>query len=251
MKKLILIQNDFSGAGKSTVIRLLRRYLNQHHVDHQFLVLDEEESSIETDAKYLNPFQGGSKALVAALDRAEITIVEVATGVGEMWMRAYEQHEFYNLLHEMGVEVTVALPVTNDGESFDAVTESAEVYSDNVQYLIVHSTTSAYEEDDKGWDTSYAARVMDMFEAVELRIPAAGNEMENAFRMQHTDLASALLELGNEERYGKEFGRWLKRSMGQVETARQYLFGDTFRALADTSKEPTKRSRSKAKAMAL
>lgn len=249
MKKLILIQNDFSGAGKSTVIRLLRRYLNQHHVDHQFLVLDEEESSIENDARYLNPFQGGAKALVASLDNADITIVEVASGAGEIWMKAYEQHEFYHLLSEMGVEVTIALPVTNDPESFDAITEAAEVYSDNVQYLIVHSTTSAYDEDDKGWDTSYAARVMDMFEAVELRIPAAGIEMENNFRLQHTDLATALLEISGEERYGKEFGRWLKRSMGQVETARQYVFGDAFRALADNTKEPVKRIR-KAKAVA-
>jgi len=243
MKKLILIQNDFSGAGKSTVVRLLRRYLNQHHVDHQFLVLDEEESSIEADAKYLNPFQGGSKALVAALDRSDITLVEVATDTAEIWMKAYEQHEFYNVLAEMGVDVTIALPVTNDPESFDAITEAAEVYSDNVQYLIVHSTTSAYDEDDKGWDASYAARVMDMFEAVELRIPAAGNEMENTFRTQHTDLASALLEMSDADRYGKEFSRWLKRSMGQVETARQYVFGDAFRSLADNSKEPAKRTR--------
>jgi hypothetical protein len=51
------------------------------------------------------------------------------------------------------------------------------------------------------------------------------------------------------ERYGKEFGRWLKRSMGQIETARQYLFGDSFRSLADSSREPVKRTR-KAKAAA-
>lgn len=248
MKKLILIQNDFAGAGKSTVVRLLRRYLNQHRVAHQFLVLDEEESSIEPDARYLNPYQGGAKALIGALDGHDITLVEVATGEGDMWMKTYEQLEYYNILSEMGVEVTVLLPVTNDRESFDVVTEAAEIYSDNVQYLIAHSTTSAYEEDDRAWDTSYAARVMDMFEAVELNIPAAGIEMENAFRLQHTDLASALLE-DETERFGKEFGRWMKRSMGQVETARQYLFGDTFRSLADNTKEPVKRTR-KAKAAA-
>ncbi|MDB6137491.1 MAG: hypothetical protein JWO94_563, partial [Verrucomicrobiaceae bacterium] len=141
------------------------------------------------------------------------------------------------------IELTVVLPVNNDPESFDAVTEAAEVYSDNVQYLIAHSTTSAYDEDDGSWDSSYAARVMDMFEAVEVRFPAAGVEMESAFRTHHTDLATALLEGEPELRYGKEFARWLKRSMGQTETARQYLFGDAFRSLADSSKEPSKRGR--------
>ncbi len=251
MKKLILLQNDFAGSGKSTVVRLMRRYLNQHHVEHQFLVLDEEESSIESDAKYLNPYQGGAKALIAAVDKSDITIAEIATGMGDVWMKHYEQHEFYNVLSEMGVEVSVILPVTNDPESFDGITEAAEVYSDNVQYLIAHSTTSAYEENNRDWDRSYAARVMDMFEAVELRFPAAANEMENTFRMRHTDLAASLLEVGDEESYGKEYVKWLRRSMGQVETARQYLFGDAFRALADHSDEPVKRTRRKAEKLSV
>jgi hypothetical protein len=246
MKKLILLQNDFAGSGKSTIVRLMRRYLNQHHVEHQFIVLDEEETSIESDAEYFNPYQGGAKALVAALDRSPITFAEIASGMGEIWMKNYEQHEFYNLMHEMGVDVTVVLPVTSDAESFDAVTEAAEVYSDNVQYLIAHSTTSAYEENNRDWDRSYAARVMDMFEAVELRFPSAANEMENNFRLKHTNLPASLLEVGAEESYGKEYVKWLRRSMGQIETARQYLFGDAFRALADHSDEPVKRNRRKA-----
>lgn len=250
MKKLILIQNDFSGSGKSTVVRLLRRYLNQHRVAHQFLVLDEEESSIEPDARYLNPYQGGAKAVVAAIDDSPITVVEIATGMGEAWEKAYEQHEFFNLLSEMGVETTVVVPLTNDPESFDAVTEAAEIYSDNVQYLIAHNTTSAYDDDDNSWDSSYAAKVMDMFEAVELRIPAASIDMENAFRTQHTTLAGSLMDVGGEENYGKDFSKWLRRAMGQIETARQYVFGDTFRALADNSKEPVKRGRKSAKVAA-
>ncbi len=247
MKKLILLQNDFAGAGKSTVVRLLRRYLQQHNVVHQFLVMDEEESSIEPDARYLNPYQGGAGTLVSWLDRSPMTILEIASGMGEMWMKLYDQHELHHVFHEMGVEMTIVLPVTNDVESFDAVTEAAEVYSDNVQYLIAHSTTSAYDESDRGWDSSYAARVMDMFEAVELKFPAATIEMENMFRNRHTDLAASLADVGNEEAYGKDFAKWLRRSMGQVETARQYLFGDNFRALADNSKEPARRSRKSAK----
>ena len=244
MKKLILIQNDYTGAGKSTLVRLLRRYLTQHRVSHQFVMLDEEEMSSEPDVRYINPIQKGVLAqILEVLDESDITLMEAASGMGEMVSRLYEQHELYSVFAELGIEVTVVLPVNNDPESFDAVTEAAEVYSDNVQYLIAHSTTSAYDEDDGSWDSSYAARVMDMFEAVEVRYPAAGVEMESAFRTHHTDLASALLESDAEERYGKEFTRWLKRSMGQTEAARQYLFGDSFRSLADASKEPAKRGR--------
>ncbi|MBL9114742.1 MAG: hypothetical protein JNJ83_07010 [Verrucomicrobiaceae bacterium] len=248
MKKLILIQNDFSGAGKSTVVRLLRRYLTQHSVAHQFLVLDEEESSIEPDAAYINPGPTTLKQLVGALDESEITIVEAASGQGEMFMKLYERHQLSDVLHEMGVETTVIVPVSNDTESFDAVTHAAEVYADNVQYLIAHSTTSAYDEDDGSWDSSYAARVMDMFEAVELKIPAATVEMEGMFRAAHTDLACSLLD-DDSETFGKDYTKWLRRAIGQVETARQYLFGDAFRSLLDTSKEPATRGRRNKKAM--
>lgn len=250
MKKLILIQNDYPGAGKSTFVRLLRRYLNQHRVSHQFIMLDEEEVCDEPEARCLNPMQRGvTQQLLQMLDESDITLMEAASGMGEIMARLYEQHELYSVFAELGIDVTVVLPVNNDVESFDAVTDAAEVYSDNVQYLIAHSTTSAYDEDDGSWDASYAAKVMDMFEAVELRFPSAGVEMETVFRLQHTDLASALLESDAENCYGKEFSRWLKRSMGQTETARQYLFGDAFRSLADSSKEPAKRGR-KSKALA-
>jgi hypothetical protein len=246
MKKLILIQNDFAGAGKSTVVRLLRRYLNQHHVPHQFIVMDEEESSIEPDAIYLNPSHSAIAELTEHVDNHDITLVEVATGMGEVFAKLYEQHELYNILPEMEVEITVILPVTNTPESFDAVTEAAETFSDNVQYLIAHNTTSAYDEDDGSWDASHAARVMDMFEAVELRFPEAGAEMENTFRAMRTNLPESLLQASPETVFGKEYNKWLKRSMGQVEAARQYLFGDNFRTLAEVS-APAKRGR---KAMA-
>ncbi len=248
MKKLVLIQNDFSGAGKSTVVRLLRRYLNQHRVEHALVVLDETESSIEPDAIYINPASQTIPDILAILEENTVTIVETASGMGELFMRLYERHDIAELLQDLGVQTTVVVPVTNDTESFSAVTEAAEVYSDSVQYLIAHSTTSAYDDDDGSWDSSYAARVMDMFEAVELRIPAATVEMEGNFRSLHTDLACSLLE-EQADCFGKDYPKWIRRAIGQVETARQYLFGDAFRGLMDTSKETFKKSRGRRAAM--
>jgi hypothetical protein len=248
MKKLILIQNDFSGAGKSTVVRLLRRYLHQHSVSHRFVVLDEEESSIEPDAAYLNPSPANLQAFFDTLDESDITLVEAASGQAELFMKLYQRHEIGEMLQELGVETTVVIPVSNDSESFDAVTEAAEVYADGVQYLIAHSTTSAYDGGDSSWDTSYAARVMDMFEAVELKVPAATVEMEGLFRAAHTDLACSLLD-DDSDSFGKDYGKWLRRAIGQVEMARQYLFGDAFRSLIDASKEPAQRGRKSKKAL--
>jgi DNA polymerase III delta prime subunit len=44
MKKLILIQNDYPGTGKSTLALCFHRYLQQYGVSHQLLSLTEEDS---------------------------------------------------------------------------------------------------------------------------------------------------------------------------------------------------------------
>jgi hypothetical protein len=250
MKKLLLITNDYPGAGKSTVIRLLRRYLTTHKVAHQFVVLDECPESIEPEAVFLNPVQSGVDELLQVIDQPGITVMEAASGMGEVFLKMYEQHDLYESFQSLGIDVTVVLPVNNESESFEAVTDAAEVFSDTVQYLIAHSTTSSYLEDSSAWDSSYAARVMDMFEAVELRFPEASIEMEQAFRMHHTYLAPALMEADPEATYGKDCGKWLRRAIGQIETARQYLFGDHFRSLAEPDK-PSRKPRAKKKEMAV
>jgi hypothetical protein len=87
--------------------------------------------------------------------------------------------------------------------------------------------------------------------AVELRIPAATVEMESTFRSLHTDLACSLLEEGQENILGKDHSKWTRRAIGQIETARQYLFGDAFRSLLDTSAEPTRKARGRKAALSL
>ena len=231
MKKLLLIQNDYAGAGKTTLAGCLARYLKKHHAPFQSVVLSEEDAS-ETGAQWLDSNSLDLRRFISALDEAPITVLETATGQGEMFAKFYERQELGDLLHEMGVEMTVLIPVTSETDSHESVIEAAEVYSDNVQYLIAHQITSRYEDDDQVWDRSYAARVMDMFEAVELHIPEVDFQLEHQLRSRHTDVATVLLDDHADETYGKDFTKWHSRVETQIESAHHYLFGEIFKPVS-------------------
>lgn len=227
MKKLILIQNDYPGTGKSTLALCFHRYLQQFGVPHQLLSLTEDEAAEPSGAISLDVGSLTPDAFFEHVDASPLSILDISTGLGEFFNKFYQGSEMEKILSEAGVAVSVVLPVTADRESFDSVIEAAEVYSDNAEYLIAHLVTSCYDEDDKVWDSSYAARVMDMFEAVELHIPEILFHLE--LSTQHMSLAEALHDDDAEESLGKEFTKWNRRVMGQVDSARQYLFGDAFR----------------------
>lgn len=235
MKKLVIIQNDYSGAGKTTLSRCMTRYLTHHKAQHQTLVLSDNESDASGARAWIDPSTLTLNELVAHLDSSSITILEVSTGLGDFFNRFYQGHELPELLHEIGVETTVVIPVTSEPDSHDAIVQAAEVFSDNVQYTVAHLITSSYEDDEGTWDRSYAARVMDMFEAVELHIPELGFQAEHLIRAKHSDLAEALLEESPEEIYGKDFGKWYARVESQIDSARNFLFGDQFVALSTPS----------------
>jgi hypothetical protein len=242
MKKLILIQNDYPGTGKSTLALCFHRYLQQYGVPHQVLSLTEEDIPAHAGSKTLDVSSLTPREFLASIDASPLTILDVSTGLGEFFNKFYQGSEMEQILQEAGVAVSVVLPVTADRESFDSVIEAAEVFSDNAEYLIAHLVTSCYDEDDKVWDTSYAARVMDMFEAVELHIPEITFHLE--LSSEHMSLDNALQERDAEERLGKEYTKWHRRVMGQVDSARQYLFGDAFRpTMAPKPAKPVRKPR--------
>jgi hypothetical protein len=181
---------------------------------------------------------------LAQVEASPLTILDVGTGLGDFFNKFYLSAEMEQTLQATGIALSVVLPVTADRESFDSVTEAAEVFSDNAEYLIAHLVTSCYDEDDKVWDTSYAARVMDMFEAVELHIPEITFHLE--LSAERISLDNALQNDDTEELLGKEYSKWQRRVMGQVDSARQYLFGDAFRpTMAPKPVKPVRKIRSK------
>ena len=244
MKKLILIQNDHPSTGKSTLVHCLSRYLDQYGVPHQVKALAEDLAEDKPD-HFLDSSRLTVRSFLHVLDKCPITILEISTGLAEFFLKFYQNHQLESLLDGAGVSLSVVLPITSESDSFDAVIEAAEVYSDNAEYLIAHLITSSYEDDEKIWDRSYAARVMDMFEAVELHIPEIGFQIEMELRAQHKELAEAILDLNAAGSYGKDFTKWNNRVMGQVESARQFLFGEAFKPLTQP-KVTEKKGRNKA-----
>lgn len=240
MKKLILIQNDAPGTGKATVTRCLARYLHARGANFQTLALSEDPSDAVAPQVWLNPDEL-NRTLVGLLDGGpDITLLEIGTGFGDTFGKYYAQHELADFLHELGIDVTVVVPVTRDEESFEAVVLAAETYSDGASYVVFHiepgKNDAAYSDEDP-WDHSYAARVMDMFDAAERWVPAAGDELELAFRKAHTNLADTLLEAHPSAAYGEAYGKWLRLVEGEIHAARQNLFGDVARDFSSQEKK--------------
>jgi hypothetical protein len=174
--------------------------------------------------------------------------MEIETGLADYFATFYQHNELENVLAEVGVQLSVVLPVTSEPDTFESVIRAAEVYSDTAEYTIAHLVTGSYDDDDSTWDRSYAARVMDMFEAVELYIPEIGFQLEMDLRAHHIELPDALAEPDAGELFGRDFTQWLSRSNSQVDGARQYLFGDAFIPTASpaVAKSPRKNARRKA-----
>ncbi len=244
MKRLILIQNDYSGAGKSTLSRCLGHYLQSYQVPHHGVTLaenaDDTDHVIEAGAL-------GLSALLSHLDRSDLVILDLETGFGEMFNSFFRKHELHDVLHDLGFELTVLVPVTEDRESFDGVTAAAETFSDSAQYLIVHTPTSSfYDEYEKGWDRSYAARVMDMLDATDLDMPAAHEALELRLTIAHAQLSNCIADAFIGGELQDEVSKWFRKVAAQLDTVRKYAFGDAFRpAILPGGATPPRRRRNK------
>ena len=107
---------------------------------------------------------------------------------------------------------------------------STMTFSENAQYLIVHTPTSSfYEDDTKLWDKSYPAKVMDMFEATDMDMPVCDNNLVHAMKTRQTDLPEALQSAATtDEQLHAEVSRWFRKVAVSLDSVRKYLFGDAF-----------------------
>lgn len=229
MKRLVLIQNDFTGAGKTTLALSLHHYLLSYRIPHHHVLL--AESGTEShDREVIEPDDLNLPTFISHLDQSDLVIMEVDSGMADVFYKFYERKELFNLLPELGYDVLVTVPVTGEDESFDAVSLAAEVFSDAAQYLIVHTpTSSSYDDCVSTWEHSHAARVMDMFEAVDMVMPTASISLEFELKVRHMELPDAITNSQDDAVLHASISEWFQKLAGQFYTAKQYLFGDSFR----------------------
>ena len=228
MKRLILIQNDYPGAGKSTLCQCLDSYLQTFRAPHHRIAIVENADPAQECAQ-LEIANLRRSEFIAELDRSDLIIMEVETGLSEVFGAFYKRNDLDIVLPELGVEMLVAVPVTSDRESFDGVTSAAEAFSDTTQYLVVHTPTSSfYDEDENCWERSRASRVMDMFEATDLEMPACQEALEFRLKQSHTDLQTLLRHPADDPVTQEEMVKWSRRAFAQIDSAGKYIFGDAF-----------------------
>lgn len=229
MKRLILIQNDFAGAGKTTLAQCFESYLNTHRVPHHSMVLTETVSAassrMQIDAEELC-----LPNFIENLEESDLVILEVETVMTDAFQRFFEKQQLDAVLAELGYEVTVAIPVTGEEESFDGVMQAAELYADTAQYLVVHSPTgSAYDGESSLWERSRAARVMDMFEAVDMMMPPSPDSLEFQLKVRHVELHEIIHTDEDDLVLHAEVSKWLRKVSAQLDAVKKYAFGDAFR----------------------
>jgi hypothetical protein len=73
------------------------------------------------------------------------------------------------LLAELEAELTVVLPVNRESEGFAGILELAETFSDDADYLVVHTPVKAELESE--FERSEAARALEYLGAMEIEMP--------------------------------------------------------------------------------
>jgi len=243
MKRLILIQNDAAGTGKSTITHCLERYLKQYGVAHQVATLVEENDPL-SDRLELEAESLSCARFMDFLKQSPLSVLEIDTGLAHFFNEFYQTHDLDHRFTEQNIQLSLVIPVGAESDTFESVIRAAEVYSDAAEYTIAHLVTGSYDDDTSSWDRSYAARVMDMFEAVELYMPEIGFQLEMELRSHHIEISEALAEPAAEGIFGRDFTKWLSRSMNQIDSARRFLFGDAFLPTAmPASTLPNKKSK--------
>lgn len=195
MNKLILLLNDHPLVGKSTLARCFSLYLSQHDREHHLHFLKQGAAGPqEIDPGHLSP-----RLLRQWLRERPVVILDVGSGLGGFFGKFFRLHQAQRLLAEANASLSVVLPVTSAEDSFDSVIQATEWFGDQAEYLVAIRTQEGSADEQHAWESSYASRVMNLFDAQEIKVPQALDPAD--------------------------FRRWQERMFSRLERVENRLFG--------------------------
>ena len=224
MKKLILIQNDCSRSGKSTVAAAISNMLKQRGVGFNLCHTDEERME---DPDFFDLVDFDQSQIIELVDSEPVTVIDVATGTAEDLAEIFTKHELDDLLAELDVEITVVIPVVSTEESLEETVRLAETFADGADYVVAMTGKEEKRLAQEDWDASYAAKAMGYLGAIEVEIPAASSALVATLKEQQISMADASSNPGQLPGFAKtEIDGWYEACIANMAIAHDYLLGE-------------------------
>ncbi len=199
MKKLILIANDLPGSGKSTLSEVLVANFTSQELSVGHLATncsdDADERLSPSPSITAWDFEEDSEmnTLLAHLDESDAVVIDIGTGDLSDFYEKAEDTQLFDILGELGVELTVAIPLHGGSDPTETIVEIAESFSDNADYVVVREGKLPREI----WEGSYAQKVMKYLGAVEITAPGANGALGKALGELGYDLHEAQTHRNN------------------------------------------------------
>jgi hypothetical protein len=226
MKKLVVVLNDLEGSGKSIVARTLSHFFKEREISHSLIVSDErdvEEGLADEFWDIEDEVETGQ--LIAAVDRTDAVILDVASGFARNWAEFCENTELADLLSEMDVEMTLVIPEHRSERCHEEIVDLAELFSDQGDYVIAHLPIEARGSSvEEKWKGGYAAKAVNYLGALEITIPAIGSDLATALESADVTLAQALAQMENLPRFLEvQVTEWREQATLACERSCDYL----------------------------
>ena len=228
MKKLILVTNDLPGSGKSTFTEVLisNFTVQDLRVGHLATVCSEDADERISPSPQVTAWDFDEDSemnnLLATLDESDAVVVDIGTGDLSDFRQRAEDAQLLDILGELGIELTIAIPLHGESDPTDTVVEIAESFSDNADYVVVRDCKFPREI----WNGSYGQKVMNYLGAIELAAPSANGALGKALGEHGYDLHEAQAHRDDLPRAVKTpLSKWERQFGGKLgSTANEFFF---------------------------
>jgi len=232
MKKLIVVVNDLERSGKSVLARAIAHHLAEQEVDHLLVTSNEMDMTDSFPGEFWDlEDQFELSQLIGALDSHDTVVLDVHSGAARTWGEFCESEDLENLLAELDTEMTLVIPNTQSERCNEEITDIAEIFSDQSDYIIAH-----FPGDDRTaipWKGSGAEKSLRFLGALEIDVPSLNSDLATAVKNTEVTLTDALNHPSELPRFAEvPVQQWLEKLSLSLTEANDYLLPEAIGPVA-------------------